>query len=520
MRLLNAYFIMQLRTYQENSVNEVATMLADGKRKVVFQLATGGGKTVVFSAISSRYIQKSGQSVLILVHRVELLQQTRRTLYNAFGITAQIIVAGMRHIPPAQVYVGMVESVHRRIPLLKNVGLVIIDEAHIAAFNKLHEHFPSQLIIGFTATPISANRKMPMKNYYEEIVCGVDIPDLITDGNLCQNITFAPKDVVDRSALTVKNGEFDEGKMAVEFSKPRYVKNTVEAYAKWVRGSKTIVFNCTIDHSRQVNNAFVLAGYNARHLDSTMTKIERMNILRWFATTPDAVLNNVGILTAGFDEPSIETVIFNKSTLSMPLWLQCTGRGARPTDSKSAFTIIDMGGNALAHGDWCDARDWKDLFHNAAKPSKGQGVSPVKNCPQCDAILAASVRSCKVCGFEFPATVPAIEQELSEFVVVTRGIDVRAVIERHRDKKEYYPFFKIGKDLAQQARNTVPVMSNEIAAFILQQYNEKAKEWCAVKNKKFNQWHQNTARNHLYAELARHYHLWVNPYAEAEMQPQ
>jgi superfamily II DNA or RNA helicase len=506
---------MELRSYQERGVTQVATKLAEGKRKIVYQLATGGGKTITFSAISDRYIKKSGKAVLILVHRKELLQQTRRTLYNAYGISAQIIIAGMRHIPPADVYVGMVESVHRRIPMLQNVGLVIIDEAHIAAFNKLHEHFPEQFIIGFTATPISANRKKPMKDFYADIVCGVDIPELISEGHLCQNITYAPKDIVDRSALSIKNGEFDEGLMAVEFSKPKYVKNAVKAYEKWAKGNKTIIFNCTIDHSQQVNNAFVIAGYNSKHLDSTMSATERDNILKWFKNTPDAVLNNVGILTAGFDEPTIETVIMNKSTMSMPLWLQCTGRGARPTEAKSAFTIIDMGGNALAHGDWCDARDWENLFLNPAKPGKGDGVAPVKNCPQCDAILNASMRTCKHCGFEFPAPEVAMEEELSDFVVVTKGIDVRAVIERHRDKKEYYPFFRIGKDLAQQAKNTVPKMNDEIAEFILNKYFEMARQWCGQKGKRFNQWHQVTARNHLYSELQNHFKKWKNPHADA-----
>lgn len=35
---------MKLREYQEKSVNELAIKLAEGKRKVVYQLATGGGK--------------------------------------------------------------------------------------------------------------------------------------------------------------------------------------------------------------------------------------------------------------------------------------------------------------------------------------------------------------------------------------------------------------------------------------------------------------------------------------------
>jgi superfamily II DNA or RNA helicase len=82
---------MILRDYQDAAVLKVAQKLRH-HRKVVFQLATGGGKTITFAAITKRYIQKSGKSVLILVHRKELLQQTRKTLYNAFGIALKLLL--------------------------------------------------------------------------------------------------------------------------------------------------------------------------------------------------------------------------------------------------------------------------------------------------------------------------------------------------------------------------------------------------------------------------------------------
>lgn len=498
---------MQLRPYQERGVFQIAQKLAVGKRKVICQLATGGGKTVMFSAITKRYIEKSTSDVLILVDRKELLQQTRRTLFNAFGITSQVIIAGMKVIPHSRVYVGMVESVNNRIDRLRNIGMVIIDEAHKAVHNKMHDHFPTQYIIGFTATPLSANRKKPMKLYYDDIVCCVDIPELIKDGSLCQNITRVPADTVDRSTLAIKNGEFNEGLMGISFSKPRYVDNTVKAYQKYALATKTIVFNVTIDHSKTVNEAFLSGGYQSRHLDSEMEPKERDGILQWFKETPDAILNNVGILTAGFDEPSIETVIINRCTLSMPLWLQMTGRGSRPTDAKSAFTIIDLGGNGGAHGDWNHARDWEGIFWNPPKP--GDGVAPTKNCPQCERLLAAATMVCPECGYIFPVKERDPEQLLSDFVILTRDIDVKAIIEAHKEKKEYFPFFKIGKDLAKQAKNTIPSMTDENAEFILSKYHELAREWCKQTEKKYNQWHQQRAKEHLYSELQQQFKKWT-----------
>ncbi|WP_091608823.1 DEAD/DEAH box helicase [Maribacter dokdonensis] len=63
-------------------------------------------------------------------------------------------------------------------------------------------------------------------------------------------------------------------------------------------------------------------------------KKERASVLRWFKNTPGAILSNVGILTTGFDEPTVETVILYRATTSVSLYLQMVGRGSRTTDTK------------------------------------------------------------------------------------------------------------------------------------------------------------------------------------------
>lgn len=495
---------MELRDYQENGVTQVAKKLATNKR-IVYQLATGGGKTITFSAITKRYIEKSGKAVLILVHRKELMVQTIRTLYNAYGISAQMIKAGMKTVPAAAVYVGMVESVNRRIDRLNNIGLVIIDEAHNLSFAKMFQHFEELLIIGFTATPLTSSKLKPLKLFYQDIVCGIDIPDLITRGSLCQNITYAPKDTVDASVLKVKACEYDEGLMAMEFSKAKHIQNTVDAYQKFTPGTKALIFNVNIEHSNLVTEAFKSRGLNCRSVSSVST--DRDEVIKWYLSTPDAILCNVAILTTGFDAPDTETIIMNRATLSMPLWLQCCGRGSRPTDAKSSFTIIDLGQNAITHGDWGDSRDWENIFFNPPKAGK-PGVAPVKNCPECCAILPARSLTCKYCGNEFPA--PEIEEaeRLADFVIVTKGIDVPSLIAANAEKKEYYPFFLIGKQLAKMAKQTIPEMTEENFKFILRNYDEKAREWCLEKGKKYNEWHRSRAKENLIIELQSYFKKW------------
>jgi len=498
-----------LRPYQESFITNLSYKLASN-RSVLAQLATGGGKTICFSAISKRYIDRNpDKSVLILVHRKELLQQTRRTLWNAYQITAQPIIAGMRVVPKAQVYIGMVESAHRRSERIHGVGLIIIDECHIASFTKIHTTWPDTMTIGFTATPLSSNKKKPLNLYYQDIVCGIDIADLITMGSLCQNITIAPRDTVARASLTIKNGEFDEGLMAMEFSKPKYIKNTVEAYLKYTPGTKALIFNITVAHSKLVCQAFNDAGLPARHIDGTTDPLTRTAALKWFADTPNGILCNVGIATTGFDEPTTETVVVNKATQAMPLWLQMCGRGSRPTPTKKMFHIIDMGANAITHGDWSQPRNWEDIFKNPPRAGKtGEGVAPVKVCPACDGIIPAQAMTCPLCGHEYPAKLDAPEEALGEFIVVTRGINVDQLIQQNKEHRKYHSFYAIGKSIAQNAKKSIKILNNDAVTFMLTEYQRLAEEWCHAIGKQYDYWHSEQAKKTLFDELKQAYPNW------------
>jgi superfamily II DNA or RNA helicase len=70
---------------------------------------------------------------------------------------------------------------------------------------------------------------------------------------------------------------------------------------------KTLIFNNGINTSLYVYETF-RAGYPIRHLDNTSSTEERKDILQWFKKHP-MQLTSVGILTTGFDEPTVDTII-------------------------------------------------------------------------------------------------------------------------------------------------------------------------------------------------------------------
>lgn len=507
---------MKLRYYQTNGIRDCANDFAKGTTSLIYQLPTGGGKTVIFTEISHRFIERNNTSVVIVVHRNELLLQTRKKLFDQYNIIACEIKAGMKEIPSARVYVCMVESLNRRANKIKNIGLLILDECHIAVHNKIIDKLNAPLVIGCSATPISSNKKEPLKKRYQNLIKGPQISELIDNKYLAQNITYAPRTGVNRNSLKTKGDDFDEVEMAQEFSKPRFVINTVDAYKKWALGTKTIVFNVNIAHSKCVLEEFLRQGFNARHLDSNCSEDERIEILEWLKNTPDAILCNVGILTTGFDEPTIETVIINKATNSLALWLQMTGRGSRIIDEmlaaklgvpeKYIFKIIDMGSNAITHGDWCDDRDWLDIFENPTKKSKNS-VAPSKNCPICEAILHASQMKCKYCNFVFPPKEVSTEELLHEYVVLTKNIDVQKLIEENDKKKQYFTFFNIIREHSRAFRQTKKELNNDTFEFILHSCYGDCKKWCNINDKKFNQWHRQLCLTELQNTLKYEYRI-------------
>jgi superfamily II DNA/RNA helicase len=134
------------------------------------------------------------------------------------------------------------------------------------------------------------------------------------------------------------------------------------AYEEVAIGDKTLIFNAGIETSRRVEEVFKKRKYNIRHLDSTFSDKDRKDVLEWFKKTKDAILTSVGILTTGFDEPTVKTIIINRATRSLTLYHQMIGRGSRRLPDKKDFKIIDLGNNVRRFGYWQDYINWYDAF--------------------------------------------------------------------------------------------------------------------------------------------------------------
>ncbi|OYX80231.1 MAG: DEAD/DEAH box helicase, partial [Flavobacteriales bacterium 32-34-25] len=340
----------ELYAYQQGDIDAIFERIDNGpaQHHLLYQLPTGGGKTVIFSEIVRRYLSKHDKKVVVLTHRIELCKQTSKML-KGFGVKNKIINSKVKDLPDQNEYscfVAMVETLKNRINdeklILDNIGLVIIDEAHYNSFRKLLSSFTNAFILGVTATPLSSNIKLPMNQSYDELIVGDTISSLIEKGFLAKATTYS-YDVGLTSLKVGINGDYTVKSSDDLYTNTLMQEKLLHAYTERSLGKKTLIFNNGINTSLYVYETFREAGYEIRHLDNTSSNEERKEILHWFKHTPDAILTSVGILTTGFDEPTVETIILNRATKSLTLYYQMIGRGSRKLPLKDEFTVIDLG---------------------------------------------------------------------------------------------------------------------------------------------------------------------------------
>lgn len=514
---------MPLREYQQDFVARLGKSIIAGKKRLVAQKPTGGGKTVTFCYMANGFTKKSTKDVWICVHREELLEQTCRTYMREFGELPAIVSSKSAKLPQGRVIVAMIDTVFNRIKkhdsLFDNAGMFIFDEVHRGEHNKIYSYLPKEaIVIGFSATPKAANKKHPLNKFYEGIVCSVNIPYLIdlyrSTGHegLLPNITYTPKVHVemDESKGNMRGDDFDTKIMGSTYSNAKHILNTVEQYKRLSLFKKCMVFNCNVEHSLMVTQAFNDAGIPCKHLDGSMGN-ERRGIMRWFKETPGAVLCNIDIATTGFDDPEVYCIIVNRDTMSLPLWLQMGGRGARPHPSMDHFIIVDMGRNWQRHQDWSHGHDWEAIFKKNIVDRPKQ-VAPIKSCPACDALISVGCTACPWCGHVIPREMK-IQNELIEFQVATANYplntDIAQIAQDNPTQNAIQELHLIKNMVIDRCRNEwgLKQLSDDAVITVHEKYQEEVKKWCKFHSRHYNEWIKtntklwlDTALNNTYAK--------------------
>jgi len=408
---------LQLRPYQQAAVAEIRAALAAGHRSVLFVLPTGGGKTVVFSHIAERAAAR-GNRICILVHRVELLEQTSRSL-QGLGVRHGLIAANRSMDLSAPVQVASVATLARRLHRLPAdlFQLLVVDEAHhsnAGTWGKVLGHFHRARVLGVTATPIRCDGR-GLNEWYGEMVLGPSAQDLTDGGHLAPARILAPPGIT-LQGLRRRMGDYDMRQAAEMLSSGQAMGSPLSHYRQHLEGQTAIAFCCSVAHAEAVAALFNEHGISAASIDGSMDAASRRRLLEELGTGELKVLTSCSLIGEGVDVPSVAGCILLRPTQSLSLHLQMIGRCLRPAPGKTHAVVLDHVGNTLRHGLPTDEREWS--LEGVSKRQR-EAAPSVRVCPACFAAMASGTPECPECGHQFVPErreLQHVEGELQEVV--------------------------------------------------------------------------------------------------------
>jgi type I restriction enzyme R subunit len=387
------------RYYQEVAINQTIEAILKRERRILINLATGTGKTVIaFQTAWKLFHAKwnvSGQDrfprILFLADRNVLRDQAYNT-FEPFEKERDIIAEGQSP-KNRSVYFSIYQAMYSGVDgkrLYQQYprdffDLIIIDECHRSGFgtwNAILKHFDAAVQIGMTATP-KRTENIDTYKYFGDPVFVYSLGQGIDDGFLAtykvhRTITNYTQDGLIIEEATAQGAQleappdadlqdrYDMPDFERKITMPDHVRKLSEHLDKLMRRfgrmEKTMVFCVNMDHALQVTEELnrLNADLNVPDYAVRIVSEEGLTgkaLLEKFQDTEKRVpviATTVDLLTTGVDAPSVRNVVFMKPVASVVSFKQIVGRGSRlcPDTDKFWFRVIDYTNASRLFDDW------------------------------------------------------------------------------------------------------------------------------------------------------------------------
>lgn len=391
-----------LRPYQVEAIASIEREWEAGRRATCINLATGLGKTTVFSEVVRRHRDQTGKRALVLAHRIELVQQAAERI-GSLGLVCEI-ESGDAHASPLGSLFGSV-AVVATVQTLRGkrlarwpadaFGLIVIDECHHATakqYREILDHFPRAVVLGVTATPDRGDGKA-IGEVFESTAHSMTILDGIRGGFLCDiKAKLVDLDCVSLEGVrTTKQGhgrDLAPEDIAKAMEGLEALHAIAAPLAREAGDRPTLVFMPSVETAHalaEVLSAYVGAS-KVRSLDGGSDPDVRKQVLADFRSGACQFLINCQLFTEGFDAPATACVAVARPTKSRALYAQMVGRGTRLHPSKEHLLVLDFYPRNTKHdlakvvdifdGEPLDADEARDV---AAFVEAGAGVREARD---------------------------------------------------------------------------------------------------------------------------------------------
>lgn len=348
---------LELRPYQRQAAEAVIAGYRRGLRRMLVQLATGLGKTVLFAHLAPAVVA-SGRRVLVIAHRDELLTQARDKLL-AVDPTADVgLVRAELDGIEAQIVVASIQTIvnPKRLTRLGRFGLIVIDEAHHAAAASYRAVLESlgafepdgPCVLGVTATP-GRGDGVGLDSIFQEIVYRVGILEGIQQGYLCDVRAVSVTLATSFDDVHTRNGDLAEGELGEALIAADAPAHVARAYLDHAAGRRAIVFTPTVAVAQQMADALNDVGVTAAWVSGETPRDERRATLAALKAGTVRAVANCSVLVEGFDCPPVDCIITARPTKSASSYTQMVGRGTRIYPGKDDCLVLDVVGQAGRH---------------------------------------------------------------------------------------------------------------------------------------------------------------------------
>lgn len=365
---------LDLRPYQREAVAAALRSADDGVQRSAIVLPTGAGKSVVIGGLadahvaqrSERYRQSGGyegKRVLVVAHRTELIEQNADKIRRVAPNLRVGIVKAERDQTGHDVISASVQTLvagrggRKRMAAIRDVGLVVIDEAHHAAadsYMQVLSHFGcfepgGAWSLGLTATMIRGDEKA-LGDIWQDVVYSKSIAWMIEQGWLVRPRGLRVR-IPDLNLAKVRKsrGDYSDGALGEAIEGSMAPELVAKAYAEHAPGRQGILFAPTVATAELYRDALREVGITAELVAGITPDDERRRILRRFEDGQIQVLCNCMVLTEGTDLPMAEVCVIGRPTLNRGLLIQMAGRVLRLHPGKESALIMDVSGATERH---------------------------------------------------------------------------------------------------------------------------------------------------------------------------
>jgi len=361
-----------LRDYQVPPVESAIRYLESGGNRGVLHLPCGAGKSWIYAEIAKRMNLRT----VILQPNKELAEQNLDKM-NQVGLGSEcgIMCAGLNRKQKNKFFTFAThKTLISHLSDFKDVGLVIVDECDYVPpdsgtqIRKVLKHFDKAKVLGGTATPFRLNYFSGMdgirytdlrlihrqfRGYWKDVIYSLSPQYLIDKGFLTPTSYKDWSQGYDESKLKVNttHSDFTERSINEYLTREEQIERHFKAIMYSLEHRNFVLsFTPSIKASHEIKNELEKAGISCGVVSSKTNPYERRNLLKRFKDGDVRVVLNTNILTAGFDFPELDCVIFGRPTLSLRTLVQSKGRGDRIAKGKDSFWFVDLCNNLKRFG--------------------------------------------------------------------------------------------------------------------------------------------------------------------------